>query len=80
MGEALKHLVFAAEEGAKLDPKPGWLAESEFLSAELLKKSGKKPEAIEHYRRFLELAPANSPDRKDANAALAELGSGPRPR
>lgn len=80
MGEAQKHLLFAAEEGAKLDPKPGWLAEAEFLSAELLKKSGKKAEAIEHYRRFLELAPSNSPDRKDANAALAELGSGPRPR
>jgi tetratricopeptide (TPR) repeat protein len=79
-GEASKHLLFAADEGEKADPKPGWLASAEFLAGEVLRKSGKKAEAVERYRRFLEIAPTNSPDRKEALAALSDLGATPRPK
>ena len=53
--------------------KPGWLAPLEFLTAEALRKTGKKAEAIDHYKRFLDIAPINSPDRLDAQQALATL-------
>jgi tetratricopeptide (TPR) repeat protein len=74
--EAAKHLTFAANEGEKLDPRPGWLPDAEFDAAEALRKIGSKDLAIEKYRRFLEIAPTASPDRKDALNALANLGVG----
>jgi predicted Zn finger-like uncharacterized protein len=80
VGDAATHLVTAADEGEKMEPKPGWLAQAEFLSGEVLRKTGKKAEAIERYRRFLEIAPSNSPDKRDAQNALADMGSGPRTR
>ncbi len=71
---ALALLVPAVLASEKMDPRPGWLAPVEFLSAEALRKSGKGADAVEHYRRFLEIAPVNSPDRADAQAAIAQLG------
>jgi tetratricopeptide (TPR) repeat protein len=70
---ALAHLVPAATAAEKLDIRPGWLADLEFLVAEGLRKAGKKSEAADHYKRFLDIAPINSPDRADAKAALAKL-------
>ncbi len=78
MGEASKHLLFAADEGEKAEPRPGWLASAEFLAGEVLKKSGKKAEAIERYKKFMEIAPTNSPERKEATQALTELGVPPK--
>jgi tetratricopeptide (TPR) repeat protein len=72
-GPALAHLLAAVTTAEKLDPRPGWVAPLEFLAAEALRKSGKKPDAAEHYRRFLEIAPVNSPDRADAEAAVRQL-------
>jgi len=60
----------------KMDPRPAWLIPLEFLSAEALRKAGRRPDAVEHYRRFLESAPVNSPDRADAQKALAQLTAG----
>jgi tetratricopeptide (TPR) repeat protein len=74
-GEAVKHLTFAVTEAEKMDPHPAWLAGAEFAGGEALRRTGKKTDAIEKYRRFLELAPTNSPDRRDAINALAELGA-----
>ena len=71
---ALVQLLPAAKTAQKMDQRPGWLASVEFLTAEALRKTGgSKADAIEHYRRFLEVAPVNSPDRADAKAALAHL-------
>ena len=56
-----------------MEQHPGWYGPVEFLAAEALRKSGRKVDAIEHYRRFLEVAPVNSPDRADAQKALAQL-------
>jgi Tfp pilus assembly protein PilF len=73
-GAALAQLLLAATASEKMDQHPGWLAPVEFLTAEALRKSGRKADALEHYRRFLETAPVNSPDRADALAAVAQLG------
>jgi predicted Zn finger-like uncharacterized protein len=72
-GPALAQLVPAAAAAEKMDPRPGWLGPVEFLTAEALRKAGRKADAIEHYRRYLEVAPVNSPDRADAQAALTQL-------
>jgi tetratricopeptide (TPR) repeat protein len=70
---ALPHLQAAAQVAEKMEQHPGWYGPVEFLAAEALRKSGRKVDAIEHYRRFLEVAPVNSPDRADAQKALAQL-------
>lgn len=75
-GPALAQLLPAAQTGEKLTPHPGWLAPIEFLTAEALRKSGRRSDAAEHYQRFLEIAPVNSPDRADAQKALAALKPG----
>lgn len=75
-GPALAHLLPAAQAGEKMMPHPGWLAPVEFLAAETLRKNGRRNDAAEHYQRFLEIAPVNSPDRADAQKALATLKPG----
>jgi tetratricopeptide (TPR) repeat protein len=72
---AVAQLLPAVIGGEKAEQRFGWLAPAEFLTAEALRKSGRKADAIEHYRRFLEIAPVNSPDRVDAQAALTALGA-----
>jgi tetratricopeptide (TPR) repeat protein len=76
-GEALGVLVPAVKTAEKMDPRPAWLAPLEFLSAEALRRAGRRAEATEHYKRFLESAPLNSPDRADAQKALSQLTPGP---
>jgi tetratricopeptide (TPR) repeat protein len=73
---ALAQLLPAALTAEKSDQRPGWLAPLEFLTAESLRKTGRAKDAVEHYRRFLEIAPVTSPDRADAQAALAQLTGG----
>ncbi len=70
---ALAQLVPAVTTAEGISPKPGWLAPLEFLTAESLRKTGKKADAVDHYKRFLDIAPVNSPDRLDAQQALATL-------
>jgi tetratricopeptide (TPR) repeat protein len=77
-GAALPMLLPAVGASEKMDPRPGWLGPLEFLSAEALRKAGRRNDAIEHYQRFLEIAPLNSPDRADAQRALAQLTGGAR--
>jgi predicted Zn finger-like uncharacterized protein len=66
-------LVPAATTVEKSDQRPGWLAPLEFLTGEALRKVGRKAEAVEHYRRFMDLAPVTSPDRGDAQEQLKRL-------
>jgi tetratricopeptide (TPR) repeat protein len=73
---ALAQLLAAVAAAEKMELRPGWLAPLEFLTAEGLRASGRKADAIEHYRRFLEVAPVSSPDRADAKQALAKLSPG----
>jgi tetratricopeptide (TPR) repeat protein len=73
---ALAHLSGAAIAAEKLENRPAWLTPLEFLAAEALRGAGRKAEAIEHYRRFLDIAPVTSPDRADAQSALSQYGVG----
>ncbi len=73
-GEASKHLTYAADIAVKEDPKPGWYPNCEFLAAESLRAAGNRNEAKDRYRKFLGIAPMNSPDRRDAIRALRDLG------
>ena len=58
----------------KLEPRPGWLAPRRVPGRRgAAQGRGSKADAVEHYRRFLEIAPVNSPDRADAKAALTRL-------
>ncbi|MDP9149883.1 MAG: zinc-ribbon domain-containing protein [Myxococcota bacterium] len=70
---ALPLLLGAAITVEKGALRAGWVAPLEFLTGEALRKSGRKADAIDHYKRFLEVAPASSPDRADAQSALAQL-------
>jgi tetratricopeptide (TPR) repeat protein len=75
---ALVHLLGAATAAEKLEMRPAWLTPLEYLTADGLRAAGRKADAIEHYRRFLDVAPVTSPDRADAKAALLELGGSER--
>jgi tetratricopeptide (TPR) repeat protein len=70
---ALAQLIPAVTTAETISPRPGWLAPLEFLTAEALRKTGKRTDAVDHYKRFLDIAPVNSPDRLDAQQALATL-------
>jgi hypothetical protein len=70
---ALPQFLLALPTAEKLTPRPGWLADLEFASAEGLRRMGRRTEAVEHYQRFIELATVNSPDLADAKEALRQL-------
>ena len=53
---------------------PGWLYDAHLLLAEAVRNSNKQ-RAIESYRRFLELAPRDSPYASEAEKALISLGA-----
>lgn len=76
-GAALPHLAFASEESQKLEAgggtRPPWSAPAEFNYAEALRKSGKKADALVHYKRYKQVAPAGSSDLRDADKAIADL-------
>jgi tetratricopeptide (TPR) repeat protein len=63
--EARVALAEAVLRGDRLIEKPTWLADAHRLYAEVLRESGRVGEAIEHYRVFLDTAPAGHPDRAE---------------
>jgi cellulose synthase operon protein C len=73
--EATKHLAFAVAEAEKMEVHPGWYADVQFQAGEAYRRTGQRKEAIERFKRFLEVAPTSSPDRRDAISALSELGA-----
>jgi tetratricopeptide (TPR) repeat protein len=77
--EAAPHLTAAVDDALKPDVKPPWLAPAELAAAEALNRTGKRAESITMYRRFLEIASMNDPDRRDAIKALANMGETYRP-
>ncbi len=58
-------------------PVPGWLYDAHLLLAEAVRGSN-KARAIESYRRFLELAPHDSPYVSEAEKGLVSLGATPQ--
>jgi len=74
--EAVKHLTYAVNEGASLQPRPGWFPNSQFEVADAMRRTGRRQDALEHYKLFLQLSSSNDPDRKDAQRFIKELGGG----
>jgi tetratricopeptide (TPR) repeat protein len=79
-GEAVKHLVYAVDNGKSAQPRPGWLGPAAFEAAEMLRKTGQKKEACDRYQLFMELSAATSPDRRDATRAMSDLACPPPDR
>jgi predicted Zn finger-like uncharacterized protein len=77
--EAEPHLTFAVEDALKKDVRPPWTAPAEYAAGQSLQRVGKRAEAVTMYRRFLEVASTNDPDRRDAINALMSLGETYRP-
>jgi tetratricopeptide (TPR) repeat protein len=69
--EAARLLVKAIALSADLKPRPSWLWQAHQLAASSL---GVGPEAVAHWRKFLEIGPEDSPYREDAKRALAAAG------
>lgn len=76
-GEAAKHLAFAVEKGKSLQPRPAWLIKASFEGGEALRKTGKKNEACEAYKLFMELSTPTHPDRRDATKGMTDSGCPP---
>jgi tetratricopeptide (TPR) repeat protein len=74
--DAAKHLTYAVNEGATLQPRPGWFPSAQFEVAEAMRRTGRRQDAVEHYKLFLQLSSSNNPDRKDALRYVKELGGG----
>jgi len=75
--DAAVNLGFAVHEALALQPRPGWLYAAAFAAAETQRATGKKAEAIENYKLYLQNAPTGDPDRDEATAALKKLGAAP---
>jgi tetratricopeptide (TPR) repeat protein len=71
---AVTHLSYSVTQGMSLSPRPAWVVQAEFVCAEAMKKTGRKQEAIEHYKTFADMAPPSNPDRADAIRAIKALG------
>lgn len=64
-------LIRALQQVEGQSPQPGWLWQAHYLVALGL---GARAEAAQHWRRYLELSPHDSPYRGEAKRALARLG------
>jgi tetratricopeptide (TPR) repeat protein len=63
----------AVLRGDRLFEKPHWLPEAHRLYAEILREEKRWPEAVEHYRLYLEIAPSGAPDRKEIEQLLKSM-------
>ncbi|MFT3923480.1 MAG: tetratricopeptide repeat protein [Myxococcales bacterium] len=68
--EARVTLAEAVLRGDRLIEKPSWLADAHHAYAEVLRDSGRIPEALDQYKTFLQLAPAGHPNREEATQIL----------
>ncbi len=75
--EATRTLARSTLLGDAMTPQPGWLADAHRLQADALRLGGERGSAIEHYQRYLTLAPANALDRADVRRTLMDLGAIP---
>ncbi|HJL00348.1 MAG TPA: tetratricopeptide repeat protein, partial [Polyangiaceae bacterium LLY-WYZ-15_(1-7)] len=71
--EALGALVRATELGDALEDAPRWLANAHRWRAEAHRLGGQRGDAIRHYERYLELAPASDLDRTEVQDRLSRL-------
>ncbi|MFM2420765.1 MAG: hypothetical protein RL385_5488, partial [Pseudomonadota bacterium] len=55
----------AVLRGDRALERPKWLGDAHRAYADVLRESKRTQEAVDHYKRFLELAPAGHPDRRE---------------
>ena len=72
--DAEQSLARAVLLGEAMPNRPGWLADAHRIYGDALRLGGNRPVAIEHYRRYLEIAPPSAIDRPDVRRALLDLG------
>ena len=70
LDEARVTLQESVLRGDRLFEKPRWLADAHRLYADLLRQGGRPGEALEHYKLFLQLAPADHPSRQEIDAIV----------
>ena len=73
--DAAGALQRAALLGEAESPRPSWLADAHRVLGDAMRLGSERAGAIEHYRRYLELAPPTAIDREDVERQLASLGS-----
>lgn len=71
---SMEHLTKAVQIASQTQAPSPWMADACLLLGEVERAAGKKDLAIEHFQRFLSLAPTDSPYRADAIKALKSLG------
>ena len=59
--------------GDALEDRPAWLPDAHRVLGDAARLTGARAQAIEHYRKYLEIAPQNAIDRDDVQRNLDEL-------
>ena len=75
--DSIRSLDRAATLGDADEHRPPWLPDAHRVLGEAMQLAGDRAGAIEHFRRYLEIAPASALDRASVGRSLAELGITP---
>lgn len=70
----------AAVLGDRMEPQPSWLPDAHRILGDALRLTSDRAGAIEHFRRYLEIAPTDAVDRPEVRSALLDLGVDPSER
>jgi tetratricopeptide (TPR) repeat protein len=73
--EASRALSRATRLGDTMPSAPGWLADAHRIQGDAMRLNRERAGAIEHYRRYLELAAPDAADRTEVEQSLRELGA-----
>ncbi len=72
--ESVHALGRATLIGEAATPRPAWLADAHRILGDGMRLSGERAGAIQHYERYLAIAPEGAIDRDDVRSALMDLG------
>jgi tetratricopeptide (TPR) repeat protein len=72
-GNASQALGRATALGEAESPRPGWLADAHRIQGDAMRLTGNRAGAVEHYRRYLEIAPPGAIDREEVEQNVEQL-------
>jgi predicted Zn finger-like uncharacterized protein len=75
--DSARALARATLLGEASTPQPHWLADAHRLQGEAMRLGGERAGAVEHFRRYLEIAPVGAIDRSEVRRMLMDLGAVP---
>ncbi len=75
--DSVRSLSRATVLGEADSHRPVWLPDAHRVLGDAMKLTGERSGAIEHYRRYLEIAPASAIDRDAVRDSLLDLGVAP---